>query len=252
MNDWMNGPAWEMKGVEVVMIIIVAFFAGVLTTVAGMGGGMLLVLCLVLMGGSPVDAFAATSFGLLAGNLHRLWLFRGSVQWSLARPFALGALPVAVLAGLVVVSIPTVALKIAIAFMALLAVAGVAFGLKIRPPRTATAATGALVGGVSATTGGGGLLAGPFLLASGLTGDRYIATGASFACAVHVGRLIGYGGGGAVTPDIVALGAAFAVAIPLGNLAGKWVRPRIPAGATRPIELTTAGVLATLAIVTVV
>ncbi len=230
------------------MAIFVAVLAGILTTVAGMGGGTLLVLFLVLTSHSPVEALAATSVGLLVGNTHRLWLFREHLNREVAGPFTLGALPAAAVMSLVAVSLPDTVLRLGIAAVALVGVASAAFGLRLKRRAGTAITTGALVGSVSATTGGGGIIAGPFFLTSGLTGPAYIATGASGAIAVHIGRLAGYGSGGILDRDVWLWGVAFAVAIPLGNLVGKWLRERIPKRANRPIELGTAAGLAALAI----
>jgi uncharacterized membrane protein YfcA len=230
------------------MAIFVAVLAGVLTTVAGMGGGTLLVLFLVLTSHSPVEALAATSVGLLAGNAHRLWLFRRHLNRTVAVPFTLGALPAAAVMSLVAVSLPDTFLRGGIAVVALVGVASAAFGLRVKPRAGTAITTGALVGSVIATTGGGGIIDGPFFLTSGLTGPVYIATGAAGAIAAHIGRLAGYGSGGVLGREVWLWGVAFAVAIPLGNLIGKRLREHIPKHVNRPIELLTAAGLATLAI----
>jgi uncharacterized membrane protein YfcA len=230
------------------MAIFVAFFAGVLTTIAGMGGGTLLVLFLILTTHSPVEALAATSVGLLVGNVHRLWLFRQHLDRQIAVPFTLGALPAAAVMSWVAVSLPDTVLQLGIAAVALVGVASAALGVRLKPRAGTAITTGALVGGVSATTGGGGIIAGPFFLTSGLSGPTYIATAAAGAIAVHLGRLAGYGSGGVMDREAWLWGMGFALAILLGNLVGKWLRQHIPERANRPIELGTAAGLATLAI----
>jgi len=230
------------------MLIVAALGAGVLTTLAGMGGGTVLVLLVLLTVDDPVTALAATSMRLLVGNLHRVLLFRQRVDWTLLRPFALGAVPAAMAAGWLVPSLPDSIVKALIGVVALVAVIGILFGVRIRPAAGAATTVGGVVGAVSATTGGGGLLAGPFFLASGLTGERYIATGACAALAVHIGRIVGYGGGGGLTRETVLLGMGFAVAIPLGNLVGKRIRPMISTRNGRRLEVGTAASLAVLAV----
>ena len=72
--------------------------AGLLTTVAGLGGGILMLLA-VSLATDPKVALVATAPALLAGNLHRAFLFRGDVDRRVARAFALGAFPGSVLGG---------------------------------------------------------------------------------------------------------------------------------------------------------
>lgn len=228
--------------------LVVAVLAGALTTLAGMGGGMVLVLFFVAWTGSPVDALFVTSMGLFAGNVHRAWLYRRDIDRRLAATLVLGALPASLLGGWIAVDLPDAVLRSGIAAMALVGVAVVAFGARVRPPRVAVGAAGATVGLVSATTGGGGLLAGPFLLANGLSGRAYVATGAVMALAIHTGRLVGYGSGGAATPDALWLGLGLAVAVPLGNLVGHRLRAWLPDGSERRLELGTAALVASLAL----
>ena len=80
-------------------LCILGFLAGGLTTVAGMGGGVMLVLALSLVA-SPVEALAITSPALLIGNLHRVAVGRRAIDRAVARPFVLGALPGSLLGGL--------------------------------------------------------------------------------------------------------------------------------------------------------
>ncbi len=248
---WANVSAEVTPWVEVTMFVplLAASAAGALTTVAGAGGGTMLVLFLMAWGATPMEALAATTVGLLAGNIHRAWLYRRKISrghaWALTR----GALPAAAIAGWFTVELPDEVLRVGIGAIALTSVVMIANGWRIRPPKAGWTLAGAMVGTVSATTGGGGLLAGPFLLANGLTGQQYIATGAALATSVHIGRVVGYSTGGAMGLDVLVMGLGFAAAIPLGNLAGHQIRTRIPKRSSRPIELGVAGVVATLALV---
>lgn len=230
------------------LLVLAATVAGVLTTVAGMGGGTFLVLATSAVTGSPMMGLAASSTALLVGNVHRAWLFRQAIDRPMAKGLILGALPAAALAGALTAQLPEDLVRLAIGVAALAAVIAIARGLAFQPPAGANTVAGATVGAVSATSGGGGLLAGPYLLASGLTGARYIGTGAAMAVAVHIGRFVGYTSGGATRRDTLLLGAGLAVGVTLGNLIGRRLRPHLPQRARRPLELTTAGTLATLAV----
>ena len=227
--------------------IPVAVLAGALTTIAGMGGGTLLLLFLVATGHDPLQSLAATSVGLLAGNLHRARMYRGHIDRRVAKSLMIGGLPAAILGAFVATELPAEALRVGIAAIGLAGVLLAATGVRIHPPQVGLSIAGATVGGISSTTGGGGLLAGPFLLATGLTGRAYVSTGACLAAAVHVGRLIGYGGGEGIPMETLGMGLAYVAAIPLGNVLGNRLRPYLPTSSTRPIELGTAAVMAGLA-----
>jgi uncharacterized protein len=201
-------------------LLLLGAGAGLLTTTAGMGGGMLLLVVLSLRFG-PHAALACTAPALLLGNLHRFCLFRRELDRRVVLAFAAGAFPGAALGGLLAVAVPRRALALLILLSALLAVARALFRLKWRVPLRAMTPAGLVVGALTATSGGAGVLVGPLFLSAGLGGDAYVATMALSASVLHLGRIVGYGAGGML--DTVALGRALllACAIPIGNLAGK-------------------------------
>ena len=140
----------------------------------------------------------------------------------------LGAAPGALIGGLVAVALPETLLRGAMVVLALFATAKVALGWRFTPPAGALVPGGAAIGFVTATSGGGGLISGPLLLASGLSGRPYVATGAVAAATVHVFRLTGYGAAGSLEWGVLAMGLVGAVCIATGNLLGERLRGFIP------------------------
>lgn len=201
------------------LVFVLGLFAGALTTVAGLGGGMLLVLVLSVVW-DPHRALAVTAPALLFGNAHRLFLFRRALDRRVALRLALGAVPASFAAGLAMVEVPAVVLHVLLVAMTLLAAARelklIRFGID-----RALVAVGLLAGGLTATTGGGGLLVAPTLRAAGLVGERYVATGAAVAIAMHVGRIGGYSGGGLIDAATLLDSALLGAAILFGNLLGR-------------------------------
>jgi uncharacterized membrane protein YfcA len=104
------------------------------------------------------------------------------------------------------------------------------------------------VGFASATSGGGGLLAGPALMSSGLSGRAYPATGAVGAAVIHIARGAAYGAAGVMDERALLLGGLAAACIPLGNLLGERMRDRIGEKGTERVELGTVAVCAVLAV----
>lgn len=218
------------------LLLPLGLLAGMLTTVAGLGGGVLLVLALSLLT-SPAEALATTSPALLVGNLHRLVVGRRDVDRAVARPLALGALPGSALGGLLAVAIPTVVLEALLVATTAFALAR-AFGyLSFKPGARALMPAGFAIGMATATTGGGALLLAPLMLATGLTGARYVATAAGIAVAIHIGRLFGYGAGGLVSHATLVAAAILAAAILLGNAIGQRLRRHIDARTGARLEL---------------
>ncbi|MBL8948156.1 MAG: sulfite exporter TauE/SafE family protein, partial [Myxococcales bacterium] len=141
-------------------LAVLGLVAGVLTTLAGMGGGLFLLVALGLVYG-PHVALAVTTPALLVSNLHRAWLFRADVDWRMARLVALGVMPGAIVGALLLPALPDVvvaALFTASTGFALLRATG---RVRIDPkPRWITAYALA-IGALAATSGGAGMLIAP-------------------------------------------------------------------------------------------
>lgn len=223
----------EVLTVDIALLLLLGSLAGWLTTVAGLGGGVLLVLALSL-GSTPAEALALSSPALLVGNLHRLALGRRDVDLRVAAPFALGAVPGSAIGGLLAVAMPAVLLQTLLVLTTGLALArALGRGLP-RPSRAAFVPAGLALGAAAATTGSAGLAVGALLQSSGLTGAHYVATAAAAGTAMHVGRIAGYGVGGLVTHASVLHSAILAAAILAGNALGGPTRRRLaPATCTR-------------------
>jgi uncharacterized membrane protein YfcA len=228
--------AQEVVVVDLALLLLLGAVAGWLTTVAGLGGGVLLILALSLRW-SPAEALALSSPALLVGNLHRLAVGRREVDRRVACPFALGALPGSALGGLLVVAMPTAVLQALLLLTSALALARALGWWTLRPAPAALVPAGAAIGAMAATTGSAGLVVGAVLQSTGLSGAAYIATAAAAAVSMHLGRLAAYGLGGLVTRETALASAILAVAILAGNLAGAGLRRRLTARASARIEL---------------
>lgn len=221
---------------------------GALTTVAGMGGGLFLVLSLSLLT-NPTQALAITAPALLLSNAHRAVLFRRELEGRIALRFAAGAAPAALLAGSAISRLPqgvVQAAMLALTSLALLRARGIV-SLSARP--RAFVPLSALVGGLSAAAGAGGFLVAPLLFSLGLTGSRYIATGAACAVVLHVARVAGYGVGGLLTTSHWSASAWLFVGLAAGNVLGRRLRGKVTRELETRLELgalivcTTLGVL---------
>jgi hypothetical protein len=235
-------------------LVSLGVLAGALTTVAGVGGGILLVLALSFAR-TPQEALALTSPALLLGGLHRLYLHRREVDRRIAIAFSVGAFPGSLLGGALVPALPAGALR---ALLVVATVLGVGRALQRgrgAAPRSTAApaghprgaprgpATAALIPagfGISAlagTTGSAGLLLGPLLISSGLTGGAYVGTSAAASVSMHLGRILAYGAGGLITPATLSAAAVLTAAIVAGNLLGERVRRHVGAELGARIEI---------------
>ena len=211
------------------MLVLLPFFgvlAGLLTTLAGLGGGILLLLGLSLVWG-PAAALASTAPAMLLGNLHRLWMMRAEVDRPIAKAFAWGAVPGSFAGGLLAAWMPEGVLRWLMLGMTAAAVGRALDLWSWRPKASAMGPAGAGIGALSATAGGAGLLVGPLFMAAGLTGKRFVATIAAAAVALHAGRVVAYGLGGMMTVETAIRAALLTGAVVGGNLLGLWVRDRL-------------------------
>lgn len=200
--------------------------SGALTTLAGLGGGILLLLALSLLWG-PTAALAATAPALLLSNLHRFWMFRRDVDRRVAVSFIAGALPGSLAGGLFAARVPEAVLAWFMAAMTLVALSR-ALGLWSWRPRPALLLpAGVGIGMLTGTSGGAGVLVAPLLLSSGLTGQAYVATGSICSVAMHSGRVLAYGASGLVTRETLLRTAILTAALLIGNLVGKRLRARL-------------------------
>lgn len=200
--------------------LLLGLGAGVLTTVAGQGGGLLLLLaCSALIG--PHAALAVTAVALLLGNLHRALLLRKHLD----RPVAVRILPAALvgaaIGGLLAGLTPPWALRALLVALTAVALAKAVGLLRFTVPRAALAPVGFGLGAMTGTSGGAGILLSPLLLSTGLSGLSFVATTSTIAVAMHVGRVAGYATLGLFSTNLVLPTALVSVAIFAGNALGK-------------------------------
>jgi hypothetical protein len=209
--------------------------AGVLTTLAGQGGGLfLLLLCSVLLG--PRAALAITAPALLLGNLHRAVLFRRSIDRGVAARMILGAVPGAFAGGFLAGRLPEWMLHVLLVGITALSVARALRWLAFEVPRGALAPAGFVIGAMTGTSGGAGVLFAPVLLSSGLRGSAFVGTIASVAFATHLGRVVAYASSGLFTRDLVLPIVVVALAITVGNALGERARARLSDSTTMRLE----------------
>lgn len=216
--------------------LALAVFAGLLTTVAGVGGGAVLLLSLSVLW-DPWRALATTAPALLIGNMHRASLFRAGIDWRTAGAVLIGALPTSLIGGLFVDAVPAGVLYGAMGAMVGLALLRHFGWLRVTVPARAMTPAGVGIGFFTAGAGGGGVLVAPLLLAAGLSGSTYIGTGAVIASGMHLGRLTGYGLDGMVDMQTMVEALGLAAAITAGNVIGRRVRDGLAEAVTRRVEV---------------
>lgn len=212
--------------------------AGAVTTLAGQGGGLLLVLVLSAFVG-PHAALALTTPALFLGNAHRAWLCRKVVDRRLAWLTIAGVLPGAYLGGRFAGLASPAVLQWALVLVTALAIGKALRWLTLDVPRGAFVPAGAGIGILAGTSGGAGVLLGPLVHSTGLRGGAFVGTVAVIAVALHAGRLLAYGGAGLLKVSDLPAASLLAVGIFVGNFVGDRVRPKLGERLTGRVELST-------------
>lgn len=219
------------------VVLLLGLAAGAMTTLAGLGGGLMLVLALSVLV-DPWYAVAITAPALLVGNLHRLIMYRRFAEWRLVRPLVLGIVPSALIVGLFTARLPAWVLYSLMATLTGLAVLKTFMRWQWRVPHRVLPLFGAGFGGIGASAGGGSaLLLAPLLLSEGLTAERYIATGAACGTVMHGSRMIAYSVGGTLPEGLLVDGIVLILAVAGGNWIAARIRPYMTAPMARRVEL---------------
>jgi uncharacterized membrane protein YfcA len=222
----------------VLPLLLLGLAAGVLTTLAGQGGGLFLLLALGALR-DPHQALALSSPALLLGNLHRAILCRRDVAWKIAGGLVLGAAPAAVLGGVFAGRLPAIVISAVLVLLTVFAISRRVFGFSVGVPARAFPVAGAVVGFLTGTSGGAGVLVSPLLLSAGLTARTFVGTAAVVSCAIHVGRVTSYAKTGLLHPEQAGAIACLTVAIFAGNALGDRLRRFFTERSTTRLELGT-------------
>jgi len=206
-----------------------ALVASTLAAVAGFGGAALLLPPLVALFGVR-DAIPILTVAQLVGNGSRVWLNRREVAVPVVGWFALGAVPLALLGGVVFATAPLGALErlVGVFLLGMVLWRHIPHAPVWRPGVRAFAALGAVFSFLSALVGSVGPLMAPFFLAYGLVKGAYIGTEALATVVMHVVKLAAYQGTAILTPRAVAVGLALGPIMIFGSYVGKRILDRLP------------------------
>lgn len=223
-----------------VVIVAVAFAASVLAGVTGFGSAVL-VLTFLIEAVGPRDAVIVLSVAQLFGNLGRVWANRREVEWRVVGWYAVGAVPAAILGGVLFAGVPLAGLTPLLGVLLLVAVAVWFFRPERFPrlPRWGFAPLGAASGFGSALVGSVGPLTAPFFVAFGLMKGAYVGTEALCAAITHLFKLVGYGEAGVLSGQALLTGSLLGGVMVCGATVGKRLLDRVsPTTFVRLVQVT--------------
>ncbi len=202
--------------------------ASTLAAVAGFGGAAVLLPVLVALFGVRA-AIPILTVAQLIGNGSRVWFNRRELVLPVVGWFALGAVPLALLGGVLFATAPLGPLKRLVGAFLLVMVAW--RRLHRTPPRLPVRAfvpIGGLFSFLSALVGSVGPLMAPFFLAYGLVKGAYIGTEALATVVMHVAKLVAYQGATILSPATVGIGLGLGPIMIAGSYFGKRIVDRLP------------------------
>ena len=212
-----------------IAVIATALVASILAAVAGFGGAVIMLPVLVWAVGIQ-DAIPILTIAQLIGNLSRVIFNKRELKWPVIWRFALGAVPTAVIGGIIFATAPTTALvRLLGVFLILMVVyRHTRLGKSTRLTLRGFVPLGAASGILSAVLGTVGPFAAPFFLSYGLIKGAYIGTEAMTAVVIHVTKLGVYGSYALIGVRTLLIGIAIGAVMILGTYLGKRLLNKVP------------------------
>jgi hypothetical protein len=206
----------------------VAFVAATLAGITGFGGAAVLLPVLVVLFG-PRDAIPILTVAQLIGNSSRVVLNRTEVDYRVVGWYALGAVPLGLLGGMLFARAPAPVLTRLVGLVLLVIVAWRRLGAPAPPKPTlrSFAAIGAGASLLSGLVGSVGPLMAPLFLSYGLVKGAYIGTEALATVVTHVAKLVAYQRAEVLTSSATLVGLALGPVMVGGSLFARRVVNRM-------------------------
>ncbi len=215
--------------IHILEIAGVALVASTLAAVSGFGGAAVLLPILVASFGMR-EAIPILTVAQLIGNGSRVWFNRRELDWRVVAWFALGAIPLALIGGMLFARAPIPLLSRLLGLFLILVVVW----RHARPKTSAKprvwnfAFIGAGASFLSALLGSVGPIMAPFFLAYGLVKNAYIGTEALSTVVMHVFKLIAYHESSILPLHAVIAGLSIGPVMIFGSYLGKRIVDRLP------------------------
>jgi uncharacterized protein len=214
---------------EILVVIIASLVASVIAAVAGFGGAVIMLPVLVWAVGIQ-DAIPVLTIAQLIGNLSRVIFNKRELKWSVIWRFALGAVPTAIIGGIIFATAPATALVrlLGVFLIVMVIYRHTHWGKNARLKLGGFVPLGAASGILSAVLGTVGPFAAPFFLSYGLMKGAYIGTEAMTAVIMHVTKLGVYGSYSLIGIRTLLIGIAISAVMIFGTYMGKRLLNKVP------------------------
>lgn len=209
----------------IAILLIVGFFAGLLSGSVGFGGGMILLPVITWFYGVEV-AIPISTIAQMISNLSRAGMGWKEIQWKQVGRFLLLAAPLTALGayGFSVVD-KVLATRILCVFLILFAIQKVRGKLNLPQSRWTMILGGGLTGLINGLLGISGPLSSAVFFSLGLAPVAYIASEATAAAAMHVVKALVYNKFNLMNGDIFLTGIMIGASMMLANyVANRFIR----------------------------
>lgn len=213
----------------VIVVIITALAASILAAVAGFGGAVIMLPVLVWAVGIQ-DAIPILTIAQLIGNLSRVVFNKHELKWPVIWRFSLGAVPAAIIGGIIFATAPAAALVrlLGVFLIVMVVYRHTRWGKNATMTLRGFIPLGAASGILSAVLGTVGPFAAPFFLSFGLIKGAYIGTDAMTAVIMHITKLGVYGSYALIGVRTLLIGIAIGAVMILGTFLGKHLLNKVP------------------------
>ena len=214
---------------EIAVLIVASLAASVIAAVAGFGGAVIMLPVLVWVVGIQ-DAIPVLTIAQLIGNLSRVVFNYRELKWPVIWRFSLGAVPAAVIGGIIFATAPAAALVRLLGVFLIIMVfyRRTSWGKNARLKLGGFVPLGAVSGTLSAVLGTVGPFAAPFFLSFGLIKGAYIGTEAMTTVIMHITKLGVYGSYSLIGMNTLLIGVAIGAVMIIGTFLGKRLLNKVP------------------------
>lgn len=208
---------------EFILLLVAAYFAAVVSGMAGFGGALLLLPFLIETVGAA-HAVPLLTIVQLIGNLSRVFFGFSQIQWKPVSLFLVSAIPFSILGALSFLELPKDLITRFIGAAILLFVALKYIGaINLKASHLLLVVGGGFVGFLSGLIGSAGPLGAAIFLSLGLPPIAYIASEGITALAMHGVKLAVYQKYITLSPDLWILAATMGLVVIVGTWSAKQV-----------------------------
>jgi uncharacterized membrane protein YfcA len=211
------------------LVALSALVIGTVHTISGMAGGMMLSIVLTpILGITRV--VPVLSVALMIGATSRLWVFRHLVDWRIFRAVMITGIPGIVIgAGIYnLLSQQAVAAVLGIFLIAAIIARHTIEQSRFHIEARGFSILGLVVGLVSGTTVGGGLLLVPFFLGAGLTGERFVAIIGAIGFTLNAIKVLTFSSLSVLDLETIVIGCVAGLCVVPGTYLGYWIVKKTP------------------------